>query len=899
MGKYMSQHAKTVLGLSLTLLILLSYYISFPSIPVRAGSQYTVALRSRADDGSWTNRGAIFILGIGSVNCGTYISLSTGSYEVISDVPGVFNGALYGFDRWETDGSISTSPKYDTDSFMTVSGSGTLTAVYIKMDFSLDVAPSSQSITAGDTAYYTFTVTRIGDPHDGPNLDISLNLVGSPSGAGYHIGSNPTVLSPGQASASGQFYVVTQDSTTPDSYSLTLTGTVTSTSITHSRTVSLVVNPKEEEKPDLIITGVTWSPQNSEAEQQVTFTYTEKNQGDATATGHRITIWIDDVLISTDIFTGTLGAGESRSNIFPELWTATAGSHTISVKVDSSNGIDESNEDNNFWTGQITVEATELFDFTVDVSPSSQSVERGDAVEYTVTVSLLSGSGTVSLSVSGLPSSDGIWDFDVDSGSPTFTSTLTVGVFQDASVGSYTLTVTGEGGGVSRSDTCTLVVESPPFDFLLGSEPSSGTVHRGESASYTITVTLESGDPQTVSLSLYNAPSWVSYVFSPGSGSPTFTSTLTVTASDSAPIGSSSLYVRGEGGGESRMIAVTLNVVSEEEENQENSPPSIDRISSSLDGPFIPGVRGVWVTYIVMVHDDKQVVKVQFQLGNDIYVDNNPYDGWSWTVDAGAIESDSTLSAVAYDDKGLASEEAEYEVNILNIEIPEVLMVLDITYNEPIYTISIVNLEIKKSVTIPEWIPKVGGEHEIDFGLLVNVEYSLATKEIDIVGEGNAGGKLFGRSASGRVELQGSIDQNTWSLIEVRVFGTISFDVFYEKFSIEGLPSWVPLPKILLKGTATIEVTSIFDKKGLLSLSVSLSGSIEGRILIDEDIGGIPIELSGYAVGTAGITPSWDKVEGITISVEATFEAGAEANIAGITYEITLGPYTWEANSND
>lgn len=201
--------------------------------------------------------------------------------------------------------------------------------------------------------------------------------------------------------------------------------------------------------------------------------------------------------------------------------------------------------------------------FSVSVSPSSRSVVRGNTVEYTVSVSWGSGSGTVSLSLSGLPSNVGVESFSPSSGSSSsWTSTLTIGTFQAAPTGSYFLTITGTSGAASETASCILEVNAPPDDYLLSASPSSRSVTAaGGSASYSITAALESGSPSGVSFSLDNPPSWLSWSFSPTSGSPTFSSTLTVSASSSAPSGSHTLYVKGSGGGmPDHMITLTLTV---------------------------------------------------------------------------------------------------------------------------------------------------------------------------------------------------------------------------------------------------------------------------------------------------------------------------------------------------
>lgn len=635
-----------------------------------------VHLRSRAYDGP-TNVGGIEVIGVGAFDLPADIFLEDGVYSVVG-FGEIFNGKKYAFDKWE--GPVS-NPSQLIPTF-SVSGETTLTLLLFKWGLITDVSPASRTIKQGDGATYEVTATATGDwtTDTGQTVSVQVEILNTPPGAAKNFAGS-FMLSQSVPSDTHHCAIYTSETDTPTgTYHIEFEGNIVSTTTTHSETVDLIVEPKQEVLPDLVIQDFWWSPEHPEVGETVTFTYTEKNKGPGDASAHRNTLLIDDYPISNDVV-DPLAAGASRTRTFPDAWIRTAGGHEFLVVADDQDAVTESEEENNAlpkqfdvdyvstsltvelslssippntrrritisgrltrtdthagiaerpirldWTGGLTTVTTsdtgyysystdvgpytegtyeftarfdgyetsstvfhpstaratlvvqeEAFDFSVSVSPSSQDVVRGFTVDYTVTVTLLSGSGTVSLSLSGLLSSVGVSDFDPDSGSPSFSSTLTVGIFQGASTGSYPLTVTGAGGGVSKPDTCTLVVKKPSFDFLLSADPSSRMVHPGESAFYTINVNLENGDPETVTLSLYEPPSWVTYSYSLSSGSPTFTSTLTVTASISAPVGHHTLHVKGSCAGMTdRMIAVTLVVEAPDPSPQ--SPPTPSLIS--------------------------------------------------------------------------------------------------------------------------------------------------------------------------------------------------------------------------------------------------------------------------------------------------------------------------------
>jgi hypothetical protein len=108
------------------------------------------------------------------------------------------------------------------------------------------------------------------------------------------------------------------------------------------------------------------------------------------------------------------------------------------------------------WNDCLNIQA---FDFSVSASPSSRTVTRGSSTTYDVTVALSSGlTQLVSLSVSGLPSGASS-SFSPASGYPSFTSTLTVSTAISTSAGTYTLTITGSGGGKTHQTTVQLLVQ--------------------------------------------------------------------------------------------------------------------------------------------------------------------------------------------------------------------------------------------------------------------------------------------------------------------------------------------------------------------------------------------------------------------------------------------------------
>jgi len=111
---------------------------------------------------------------------------------------------------------------------------------------------------------------------------------------------------------------------------------------------------------------------------------------------------------------------------------------------------------------QVTVtvlveERPPVFDFTITVSPSTQTIEIGQTVlAYTITVNLVSPPvQLVTLTVSGLPN-DLIGTLSTNSANPPFTSELTIDASTTQARGTYRLDIIGSGGGIARASLKTV-----------------------------------------------------------------------------------------------------------------------------------------------------------------------------------------------------------------------------------------------------------------------------------------------------------------------------------------------------------------------------------------------------------------------------------------------------------
>jgi subtilisin family serine protease len=199
-------------------------------------------------------------------------------------------------------------------------------------------------------------------------------------------------------------------------------------------------------------------------------------------------------------------------------------------------------------------------DFTLGATPSSLSVAAGSSGSSTVAVGAVNGfTGNVALSLSGLPPSVGSASFTPAVIGAAGTSKLGIAVSATAPPGSYPLTVTGSSGSIVHSAPVTLVVK-PASDYALSMSPSTRTVSRGGSTTYTVSVSSVGGFAGTVSLSVSGLPSGATASFAPSSVVAPGTSTLTVRAGSWTVRGTFRLTVTGRNGSKSHQAAASLTV---------------------------------------------------------------------------------------------------------------------------------------------------------------------------------------------------------------------------------------------------------------------------------------------------------------------------------------------------
>jgi subtilisin family serine protease/uncharacterized membrane protein len=403
-------------------------------------------------------------------------------------------------------------------------------------DFTVSASPASVTVSPGGSTSLAVSISGT----NGFSGDVSLSLAGlSGSQAGWSF-APPIVAGGGGAS---QLSVTTASTIAPGSYPLTITGM--SGSMTRTAAATLDVSGP----PDF---SVLASPSSQSvtagngASYSVAVGALNGFTGDVALTVTGLPASVGAASLTPAVVTS---AGTSQLAISTSV-TAAPGSYPLTVTGTSGSTSHSS---------PVTLVVSAPPDFGVGVTPGSRTVSAGANATYSVSVSALNGfTGGVTLALSGLPGAVGAATFTPATVSGAGTSQLTIHTSASAPSGSYPLTVTGTSGATTHTAAVTLVVAAR--DFAVSASPASVTIYRGQTASYTVTVSTLGGFTGNVTLALSGAPSSTSVSWTNNPVPAPGTATLRVRSTGSTPRGTFTLRITGTSGSLSHQATVTLVV---------------------------------------------------------------------------------------------------------------------------------------------------------------------------------------------------------------------------------------------------------------------------------------------------------------------------------------------------
>ena len=204
-------------------------------------------------------------------------------------------------------------------------------------------------------------------------------------------------------------------------------------------------------------------------------------------------------------------------------------------------------------------------DFSLSVSPQSQTVVVGSATTYSIGVGALGGfDGVVTSECEWAACGGDGGSFGRSTVTGSGVLTLTVTTSGTTPLGSSTLTIAGTSGSLAHTTSVGLVVSAvpPPPDYTVTVTPGTQTVIVGNQTTYTTTIGGLNGFGGLVTLGASGLPAGATGSFSPATVTGSGSSTLTVTTtSATTPVGTSTLTITGTSGSLSHSATTTLTVV--------------------------------------------------------------------------------------------------------------------------------------------------------------------------------------------------------------------------------------------------------------------------------------------------------------------------------------------------
>jgi subtilase family serine protease len=401
-------------------------------------------------------------------------------------------------------------------------------------NFQIAAVSPSASVLPGGSTTAAFTVKT----NNGFNSSIRFSVTGLPAGV-------TATFAPATLSASGSttLTLVASASTAPGVYAMNIVGTSGATSQSAALSLTVVNAP-----PLTLTLSAAYIDVAAGSNGSVTVT-TATNS----ASGSAVSLSVLGApqgatvkLSSTSIKAPGAGTSTLTATIAA---TMAGGTYAVTVMA-TAGGVSK--------TALLAINVLPPPSFSLALSPTSITAAPGGyATATATTIRTISFNSAISLKVTGMPA--GVTASTGTINTPgSGISTLGITIGSNASAGTYTLTVTATGGGVTKTAPLTLLIPGT----TLSVNSTALTLKRGGTATAQLTSAMLGGFSSAVSFSVQGIPVGVTAVFSPamlpapGNGG----TSLKFSAVTTAALGSATVAVKATAGSVSRTLSLTLAV---------------------------------------------------------------------------------------------------------------------------------------------------------------------------------------------------------------------------------------------------------------------------------------------------------------------------------------------------
>jgi hypothetical protein len=341
-------------------------------------------------------------------------------------------GNTYTFEEWMLPGGGTSA---NNPISITLDNAKTITANYLTTnpDFEISATPDIQFAAPGSSTTYSVALTSL----NGYSSSVSLSASGLPGGA-------VPLFSPASVNPTGTstLTISTTPTVSEGTYSIIITGT--DGALTHTYSVTLIITSQ----PDFQI-GVTPDSQTTSVGGETTYTVTITSLNGYTSPSVSLSMSGEPSGVSSTFSPVSVSPTETSLLTITTTSSVLPGSYMLIVTA--NNGTVSHSCD-------ITLIISSQPDFTIAVTPITQTTYPGGDVSYTITLASLNAySSSVSLSISGLPES-ATSSCNPSSVTPTGSSTLTITTTSTEVEGSYVIRITGTDGTMTHYYDVALVI---------------------------------------------------------------------------------------------------------------------------------------------------------------------------------------------------------------------------------------------------------------------------------------------------------------------------------------------------------------------------------------------------------------------------------------------------------